>query len=380
MNLPQLHLSLLVLMECFFQNKSADPVLTHQRLHWRAAILIATSPHRLSFALLAKIGYIINMKKILKTIFTSIVVLISLAFIYTMGFRTVFYILNESLIVNDHQIDFNKSGNGLSWIDESNSQTLFFIPSSRELAAEELYGSWLKEIHDKYAVNIIIPPFDTEGISPYLWEQNGTPVRRTKTNDFFFKNYCEQLGTNHTITILSTGDGSLQALDLASKYSSMDKLILISPVQSSLKTRGGTIFHKLNSLPLIQYILPWLPEYYGVARQGSYDILNDSLNEDFESLYGKYYPAYQNMAFDRKVKVETDRLLADFDKIKTNRFFIIYGDDDLSYGLEGFERMGDLLTSGGSEVSIMRIPQSGRMVLFDNGRDRVLDLISILLQ
>ena len=60
--------------------------------------------------------------------------------------------------------------------------------------------------------------------------------------------------------------------------------------------------------------------------------------------------------------------------------FIIYGDDDLFYSLEGFERMGDMLTSGGSEVSIMRIPQSGRMVLFDNGRDRILDLISILLQ
>ncbi len=320
------------------------------------------------------------MKKLLKTILTSIVILISLAFIYTMGFRTVFYILNNRSIANEHQIDFHLSGNGISWIKEGNTQTLFFIPSSREIAAEELYGSWLQDVHDKYFVNIIIPPFDTEGISPYLWEQNSSPAKRSKTIDFLYELYSKQLGKNNSITILTTGDGSIQALELAAKYSSMDKLILISPVHNSLKTRGGTVFHKLTGLPLVHYVLPWLPEFFGVDRIGSFDILNDKLNEQFGTVYGKYYPSYRNMAFDRKVKVETDSQMEDLEKIKVNRFFIIYGDDDLSYGLEGFERMGDLLTTGGSEVSIMRVPQSGRMVLFDNGRDRILDLISILLQ
>jgi len=48
--------------------------------------------------------------------------------------------------------------------------------------------------------------------------------------------------------------------------------------------------------------------------------------------------------------------------------------------LEGFERMGDVLTDGGSEVSIIRVPQSGRMILFDNGKDRIKELVGILLQ
>lgn len=332
------------------------------------------------FALPGEISYIIRMKKIPKAIFNSIVVLITASFIYTMGFRAVFYILNNRSIANDHQIEFQKSGKGISWMKEGNTQTLFFIPSSRELAAEELYGSWLKDFHEKYAVNIIIPPFETEGISPRLREQSNSPLRRTRTIDFLYKIYSAQLGKNHSITILSTGDGSLQALDLASKYSSMDKLILISPVHSSLKRRSGTVFHKLAGLPLIHYLLPWLPDYFGGDRIGSYDILNDELNEQFGNLNGKHYPSYTNMAFERKVQVESERQIKDFSRIKAERFFIIYGDDDLSYGLEGYERMGDNLTSAGNEVSIMRIPQSGRMILFDNGRDRILDLISILLQ
>jgi hypothetical protein len=320
------------------------------------------------------------MKKILKTIFTLIAVLLSISLIYTMGFRTVFFILNNQLIKKEKQISFRDSGEGISWIKEGNKKTLFFIPSSEELAAEELYGSWLEQIHKELSVNIIIPPFDSEGISPYLWEQNASTMRKSDTVDFLFKLYSGQMETDHRITILSTGDGSIQALELAQKYSFPDKLVLISPIHSSVEKNGGTLFHKLAGLPLIHYIIPWLPEYYGKKRIGSYDLLNDNLNEQFENLYGKYYPAYVNLSYERKLKVETDKQMSMLSEINPNRFFIIYGDDDLSYGLEGFERMGDVLTDGGSEVSIIRVPQSGRMILFDNGRDRIIDLISILLQ
>ncbi|MBI9098312.1 MAG: hypothetical protein JEY91_07525, partial [Spirochaetaceae bacterium] len=254
------------------------------------------------------------------------------------------------------------------------------IPSSEEIAVEELYGSWLKELHEELSVNIIIPPLDPMGLSPGLFRQNISIERRTLISDYLYNLYRDQMSDDHKITILSTGDGSIQALELAKKYSVSDKIILLSPVHNNQSISGGTIFHKLSGVPLVHYLIPWLPDSYGSHRMASYDILNDKLNEDFQNLYGKNYPRYINMYYRRDLKKQIDFLSNSLEEIKKNRFFIIYGDDDQSYSLEGFERLGDQLTQGGSEVSIMRIPQSGRLILFDNGRERVLDLISILLQ
>ena len=320
------------------------------------------------------------MKKIVKTTFTIIIAIIVISVVYTMGYRAVFYILNTRAMNNEEQIDFSKAGNGIFWLKDGNERTLFFIPSSEEVASEQLYGSWLKDLHNDLAVNIIIPPFDTEGMVPYLWEQNSSLERRIAIIGSLYDLYSNTLAEDHTISVVATGDGSLGALELAKKYDNMDKLILISPVNSAQKKNAGTLFHKMESLPLIHYIIPWLPEYFGNHRIGKYDILNDNFNDQFLNTYGKYYPSYINLAYRRQVNVQTDITLETLNQVKNNRFFIIYGDDDLSYGLEGYERMGDQLTDGGSEVSIMRIPQSGRMILFDNGRDRIIDLITILLQ
>ena len=320
------------------------------------------------------------MKKILKATYTIIFITISLAVIYTIGFRSVFYFLDRRALSNSVQTDLSEYGKGLSWVEKEYTDTLFFIPSSREIASEKLYGDWLQKIHRDQKVNIIIPPFDMEGSKPYLWGENESVNRRTDMIVYLYKLYSDQMGENHKITIVTTGDGSLIAFEIAKKYSTMDKLILISPVHSSFSRQAGSLFHKMEGLPIIPYIIPWLVDSYGENRIGPYDILNDNLNEQFTKSYGMYYPRYMNFRYKRDVIVQTDSVMNEINTVKENRFFIIYGDDDLSYGLEGFERMGDQLTESGSEVSIMRVPQSGRMILFDNGRDRIIDLISILLQ
>ena len=126
--------------------------------------------------------------------------------------------------------------------------------------------------------------------------------------------------------------------------------------------------------------MPWLPESYGKRRSGNADILNDDLNSAFEADFGKYYPDYINTRQETASVRVAVQSLNRLDEVKPNRFFIIYGDDDLTCSLEGYERMGDALEAGGSEVSIMRLASSGRMVLFDNERERIIDLIAILLQ
>ncbi|MDA3811692.1 MAG: hypothetical protein PF518_15345 [Spirochaetaceae bacterium] len=320
------------------------------------------------------------MKKILKTLFVIIISALSISVVYTMTYRTVFFILNKRAVSREQQVDFSEYGAGITWLKKSNKQTLFFIPSSEEIAVLELYGSWLKEMHEELSVNIIIPPFDQEGFSPYLWEENSSVKRRYSMTEFLYGLYSEQMGDNHKITVLSTGDGSLPALNLAAEFSNMDKIILISPVNNSPARRGGSIIHRMGGLPLVHYVVPWLINSYGKNRIGPYDILNDKLNEKFQDELQKYYPEFLNFPYERKLRVAADKIMMSLEDIQPNRFFIIYGDDDLTYGLEGFERMGDQLNNGGSEVSIMRIPQSGRMILFDNGRDQIIDLISILLQ
>jgi len=320
------------------------------------------------------------MKKIFKAVFTLIAVLLSIGVIYSMGFRTVFFILNNQLIKNEQQVNFSETGKGITWIKPENEKTLFFIPSSKELATESLYGPWLKLIHEELSVNIIVPPFDIEGITPVLRGEQSSTKRKSSSVDFLFKLYREQMGKDHSIMILSTGDGSLQALQLARQHQSIDKIVLISPIHNTFERQGSTIFHKLAGFPLYQFLIPWIPEYYGKMRAGGFDIFNDNLNEQFQNRYGKFYPAYLNLAYERKLKLEIEKQMMNLSEVSPNRLFIIYGDDDLSYGLEGFERMGDVLTDGGSEVSIIRVPQSGRMILFDNGKDRIKELVGILLQ
>ena len=241
------------------------------------------------------------MKKIFKTISTLIMALIALSVIYTMSYRTGFFLLNNNAVKKELQIDFSESGKGITWIKKGNKQTLFFIPSSEEIVIEELYGSWLKELHEELSVNIIIPPLDPMGLSPGLFRQNISIERRTLINDYLYNLYRDQMGDAHKITILSTGDGSIQALELAKKYSGSDKFILISPVHNNQSISGGTIFHKLSGVPLVHYLIPWLPDSYGSHRMASYDILNDKLNEDFQNLYGKNYPRYINMYYRRDI-------------------------------------------------------------------------------
>jgi len=320
------------------------------------------------------------MKKILKTLFIIIISVISLVVVYTAGYRTVFFILNNRAVSSGEQVDFSEYSAGISWFKKNNKHTLFFIPSSEEMAAEKLYGSWLKDMHEELSVNIIIPPFDIEGKVPYLLGENVSITRRIDMINYLYKLYSEQMDEKHSITILTTGDGSLAALELAKNYSTMDKLILISPVHSSPERRGGTFFHKLEGTPVVNYLIPWLIGSYGKNRVGPNDILNDNLNEQFQNQMQLFYPEFLNMSYSRLLKKKTAVIMENLGEIQVNRFFIIYGDDDLSYGLEGFERMGDQLDDSGCEVSIMRIPQSGRMILFDNGRDQIIDLVSILLQ
>ena len=320
------------------------------------------------------------MKRILKTLFIIILSVVSISFVYTYGYRLVFYYLHNRAIEGEEQVDFAIYAKGITLVNENNKVTLFFIPSSEELASSELYGRWLDKLHKEQSVNIIVPPFDLDGVVPYLSSENESVTRRLVITEYLYRLYSNQMGRNHKIAILSTGDGSLAALEIGKTHSTMDKIILISPVHNSPVLRSGSIFHKMEGTILSRYYMPWLIRSFSKNRVGSYDILNDNLNEQFHDLYGQYYPKYLNLKYSRKLRTTTDSVMGSIEEVKGNRIFIIYGDDDLSYSLEGFERLGDQLQKGGSEVSIMRIPQSGRMVLFDNGRERIYDLISILLQ
>jgi len=320
------------------------------------------------------------MKKILKKMVLSLLVIISFAVIYTLGYRAVFSILTNRLVGQDMQIDMSETGMGIMWIHESADQTLFFIPSSEESATEELYGSWLSELHSLQGVNIIVPPFRGEINRPSLESPAFNPERRSRDILFLFNMYSRMVGAKHKITVLSTGDGSLQAFELARSGLSVDKYILLYPVHEGKTNRGSGIQHKISSLPFLHFVLPWLPTSFGKNRIGPYDILNDELNKLFSETTARFYPRFTNERSVANIEREAGKLTERQTLIQQNRFFIIYGDDDLSYSLEGFERMGDALKEGGSEVTIMRIPSSGRMLLFDNGKDRILDLLSILLQ
>lgn len=320
------------------------------------------------------------MKKALKKIGLGILIIISVAVIYTMVYRTVFLVLENRAVTNDERIDFRDSGDGFIWMDPSADKTLFFIPSSKEIAVENLYGDWLKELHTNLNVNIVVPPFNPDSMIPSLSGDDYNPAIRTQQILFFYNLYSKMVNEKHEITVLTTGDGSLQALELAKSGVKVDKYVLLSPVHNDRTNRGSSLFFKIASLPLFHFIMPWLPESYGKNRSGANDILNDQLNEEFQATYSRFYPRFINTGSLSNIDRASQQVFESLPTIEANRFFIIYGDDDLSYSLEGFERMGDALKSGGSEVTIMRIKSSGRMLIFDNGKGKILDLLSILFQ
>ncbi len=320
------------------------------------------------------------MKKLLKKIIIAIISITLFAFIYTFGYRLIFFSLNKSAVKKGTQVDFSSFSDGITMVNNKNSKTLFFIPSSKEIASSELYGDWLNKLYTNQLVNIIIPPFDTEAFAPYFSGENESVSRRINAIVYLYGVYSNQVDRKHRIMILSTGDGSLAAFEIAKKYSSMDNIFLISPAHKLMNRRGGSFFHKMEGSAISHYLTPWLKRSTGRERIGPYDILNDNFNNTFHTLYGKYYPEYINMSYSRELKKHTEKVMNSIDAVKPNRFFIYYGNDDLSYSLEGFERLEDQLSQNGSVVTKERIVESGRMLLFDNGRDRIYDLINILLQ
>lgn len=319
------------------------------------------------------------MKKVLKAILFTIMTLLTIAVLYTAGYRSVFTVLENRSVLEDRDSDFSAVGGGISWIKPGNKRTLFFIPALREGDVENLYGSWLRELHEKQGVNVIVPPLKGSSLSPSLTSPVIAPDDRTAALVHLFDVYSSMVAGDHKITVLSTGDGSIQALELARGQRGIDKVILLSPLHGN-RVSGGNLFISLSRIPFLDYAMPWLPESYGKRRAGHADILNDELNGIFEADYGKYYPDYINTIQEAASVRAAVESLKRLNEVKSNRFFIIYGDDDLTCSLEGYERMGDALEAGGSEVSIMRLASSGRMVLFDNERERIIDLIAILLQ
>ncbi len=320
------------------------------------------------------------MKKLLKKIIIVIISIALFAFVYTFGYRLIFFSLNRSAVKKGAQVDFSSYSNGVTLINNKYTETLFFIPSSEEAASFELYGEWLDLLHTKQFVNIIIPPFDIEAFTPYFSSERESVTRRINAIVYLYGVYSNQVDRKHRITVLSTGDGSLAAFEIAKKYSLIDNIILISPVHVKIDRRGGSFFHRLEGSILSKYCTPWLKRSLGKHRVGPFDILNDGFNESFQTHYGKYYPVFINMSYSRELNKQTEKVMNSIGDVKPNRFFIYYGNDDLTYSLEGFERLEDQLAKNGSVVTLERIVESGRMLLFDNGRDRIYDMISILLQ
>ncbi|MBN2657703.1 MAG: hypothetical protein JXR86_11640, partial [Spirochaetales bacterium] len=152
------------------------------------------------------------MKKILRRLLFLILTIISITVIYTYGYRAVFVFLSSRSVKLERSIDFSGTGQGITWMQEGAAKTLFFIPSSEESAVEDLYGSWLRELYTAQGVNIIVPPFDGLLNRPDLRGDSYDPRSRDRDVLFLFNLYSAMVGKKHEITVMSTGDGSLQAL------------------------------------------------------------------------------------------------------------------------------------------------------------------------
>lgn len=268
-------------------------------------------------------------------------------------------------------------GGPLFLVKPGNRSTLFFMEGFRTQAPAGMYFEYFRELHEKQGVNVIVPvyglqssPFDLRNRDWYVQEDLRTVLQ-------IYDAYTSLLPPDHRIVTASMSFGAIpHAAILAKSSRKPAHSFFMSPLNSGLDYRvSGPLIHWLSKqMGLIRHIMPYSMAAPSPVRASVWDIKDREANLKTASAIeanpeeSAYY-GYMNEVLASWLE---KRLLP---QVKGRGITVVWGDDDLYFSKQGFTNFAAVLRSAGNTVDIQALTDSGHMLLLDNSRDTMKQMI-----
>lgn len=283
----------------------------------------------------------------------------------------------ESVRDYDKDLEFLKPlGEPIFWVKPQNNKTLFFVEGFRGQVGAGIYRAWFKELHEKHGINIVAPIIGLQGWRFEYRNRPWTHHEHMRQVIQIYNAYTANLPKNHRIIIGSQSFGTLSNVTINAKanfkpYAS----VFCSPLNTGLeyKSGGAVVKWLAKQTAWLQYIVPYMKRNKSPNRAGLWDIVNEENNKVVWDTIAKDIINWEEtLGSSVQVQKVADYMEKDLvPQVKNSRIFICYGDDDLYFSQAGFEGLGKRFKDSGNDVTMMKMDDSGHMILFDNGAPAV---------
>ena len=277
---------------------------------------------------------------------------------------------------------YKDGGEPLVLVNPEYKTTLFFMEGFRTQSPAGMYEAYFRELFATHKVNVIVPVYGIQS-SPFLYRNRDWWYQEDMRLVLqVYDAYTALLSPGHRVVTCSQSFGTLPHAAIgAFAKRKPDAMIFLSPHNSGLDFKAsGPFVHWLSKqTSWLQYVVLFSMATPAPGRASVWDIVNrdknlamaarNDTNPEDSSRYG--YINEKVAAY-----IETKLL----PKLKGMDCTVVCGDSDLYFAQSGFDHFVEILKNAGATVSFTRIPNSGHMVLLDNGEETVKNIVARVLK
>ena len=287
----------------------------------------------------------------------------------------------ESTRVFDKDLKYNMPlGQPIFLVKPGNKITLFFIDGFRGQIGAGHYLPWFQKLHKQYGINIVAPITGLQGW-PFAYRTRDWHREEDMRQALqIYDAYCANLPAGHRVVVGSMSFGALSNITIGAKGKRKpDAMVLVAPLNTGLDYKSGSALTRWLSskITVLQYIKPLMVRGKNKMRATLYDVVNDEKNLEAWNAVMKDTVNYeenlpQGVHLNASAVYMENELVP---QVKGKKIVILYGEDDLTFSIKGFEALAEKLRRAGNSVKAVPFAKSGHMLLYDNGGDKAKEII-----
>jgi pimeloyl-ACP methyl ester carboxylesterase len=274
---------------------------------------------------------------------------------------------DEKTIPYDPILGFReKLGEPVVLVDPAFERTLFFFEGFRTQMAANFHRPWFESLHAEQRVNVIAPVLGLQSSPFALRNVEWDPRQDLRTALQVYDAHVALLPKRHRVVVASACFGVLPALAIAARRRP-HALVLFTPVTTAFgpsRTMPRWIRTLLGS-PLTPQLVPY---YFRRKGLGGWDIVDPVRRaqavRDFPT--NKDWNLFQYFVM-RRALDWMEREIAP--AVTGHDIFVATGEKDAFLPPEKVAEFADRLRRNGNRVEFATVPESGHMVLLDQGAE-----------
>lgn len=270
-----------------------------------------------------------------------------------------------------------QGGEPLVLVNPAYTKTLFFIEGFRAQMPAGMYTDWLMDLHRTAKTNVIVPVYGLQS-SPFAMRNRQWFFQEDmRTVLQIYDAYTALLPADHRIVTVSMSFGTLPHLAIAAHAKRPpDVLVLLSPLNTGMeyKVAGKLVYWLSKQTAWLQHVLLFSSVTPPPNRASVWDIVNRQENLRIAAQIP--INPEDNVRLGHQVEQAAAWMEQDLvPEVKHRDITVVWGDSDLFFSQAGFRALAERLSAAGNRVQSITVPDSGHMVLMDNGAAQVKSLI-----